>query len=639
MTVDIRAKVYCSLGLVISGQIADDYVQGSGLIKTRGTIELSGSLRPAAGTVVQLAYQKNGWVARFPRTLRVLSAFCHPFKRTTTVQVGCLLTYMDGRKPPVTNPKAKEENGDLPCSVFDYATIPLSAGYVFQQCLTALSMTSAAIPLTNKFSLDEFDLTPGYVAVMSDLLVSEGYVGHLDEAETLRFIDLSQDVATGPLIGVDGLINLSGINSGDLPGESVLVRYSSKRFKAPDDTDEEGREKRDWELEETWETSKFVSVNWTDPEDGDERSSTASYVPYTMTRTTYDTWDRVISRITTRNTVSGEVDAARLTAIASAPEADAGFRIIDAGISLSFLTTTSFTYAVPATPRAGDGTEAASLCIAEDKPENYSEVLSESTIETGPLSSVVNFTAVAWYIPGEGIASGPSGNGVMSTTDTFYSKDEASGITITKTIKRTAAGLTYAGQQAIARRVESSLSSSARLPIMESIGTYAVGMVPDGSSVRIRTEREFGLQRRPSQAERNNAANLKPVAYEQVTDLEWIVGSPAAQLVQEFSLPYAPDDEITWSEGDGYGHIPSDAQAKALNYGRIQNRLLLGHRNGMSIQTAPEYLPTRPFDPVYINADGITGQFRINGLSWVFDSNGIIASTDALFWGAAGVDS
>ena len=99
--VDIRAQTFCSLGTIISGNLADTYAQGSGLITTRGSVELSGIYNPPVGTRVEFGYAKGGFVARLPRTVRVLSSFADPFRRKTTVQLGCLLTFLENRKPPV----------------------------------------------------------------------------------------------------------------------------------------------------------------------------------------------------------------------------------------------------------------------------------------------------------------------------------------------------------------------------------------------------------------------------------------------------------------------------------------------------------------------------------------------------------
>jgi hypothetical protein len=56
----------------------------------------------------------------------------------------------------------------------------------------------------------------------------------------------------------------------------------------------------------------------------------------------------------------------------------------------------------------------------------------------------------------------------------------------------------------------------------------------------------------------------------------------------------------------------------------------------MNIQTVPEGLPTEPFGAFYFSANGSVTQYRTNGTSWTMDSNGIVASTDALYWGVAG---
>ena len=94
MAIDIRATVTCSLGTLISASISDDYIQGSGLVKTKGSVELSEIVTPALGTAITFSYTKNGVTRNIPRKLRVLSSFADPFRRTTKVELGCKLTYL-----------------------------------------------------------------------------------------------------------------------------------------------------------------------------------------------------------------------------------------------------------------------------------------------------------------------------------------------------------------------------------------------------------------------------------------------------------------------------------------------------------------------------------------------------------------
>ena len=94
MTVDVRATVLCTLGEVISGNLADESVTaGQGIIRCRGNVEIKGLITPEPGTKVAFAYERNGYVSRIPRLLRVLSSFADPFRGKTTVALGCKLTY------------------------------------------------------------------------------------------------------------------------------------------------------------------------------------------------------------------------------------------------------------------------------------------------------------------------------------------------------------------------------------------------------------------------------------------------------------------------------------------------------------------------------------------------------------------
>ena len=114
------------------------------------------------------------------------------------------------------------------------------------------------------------------------------------------------------------------------------------------------------------------------------------------------------------------------------------------------------------------------------------------------------------------------------------------------------------------------------------------------------------------------------------------LGSAAAERRIEFSLPYAPDDRFFGPSGGPFYSIRSNVDQVAMKYGRVQNRLLLGNRSGISMQLAPERMPVSPFLPIILEANGLSALYRVNGASWAFDANGIIASMDALFWGAVG---
>ena len=178
MTLDIRANIFCNVGPIISGSFADEYGQGSGLVRTRGNCQIAGIVTPSVGSQISFGYEKQGKVARINRYLLVLSSFADPFRKVTTVNYGCPITYNDQLASPTENPKNKEENGDLPCKVYEDGPIPsMTADYIYQQAMQAINLSGPTGFLKNAFSIDEFDFSPGYTQVISDLLISENYMG------------------------------------------------------------------------------------------------------------------------------------------------------------------------------------------------------------------------------------------------------------------------------------------------------------------------------------------------------------------------------------------------------------------------------------------------------------------------------
>ena len=148
MKIDIRANVFCNKGPVISGGFSDDHVQGTGLIRTRGDIVLEGLVTLRPGDKIQIGYERQGRVIRVPRALRVLSSFADPFKRVTSVSVGCKLSMMEGLRENNTKLAAEDpENAGIPCA--EYGKIPVNISFkeIANECLRKLGI-SLRVPLT-----------------------------------------------------------------------------------------------------------------------------------------------------------------------------------------------------------------------------------------------------------------------------------------------------------------------------------------------------------------------------------------------------------------------------------------------------------------------------------------------------------
>jgi hypothetical protein len=646
MAIDIRANVICSLGTVITGNIGDDYIQGSGLIKTQGSVLISGLITPDIGTVVTFEYIKSGITRSIPRKLRVMSSFADPYRRTTQVELGCKLTYLSDLEDPINwNAFDDSENEELTEDDSRIITIPIHARSVMDKCLQELGITASDNPLTNKFSIAAFSFDGGYVSILSDLLLSESYCGYLDANEELQVFSLNRDASGGPVFGPSDIIDLGPIGVGQLPGEAVTVSYSSLKLKQPEELEEEEEEgELNWEYDETIGAETSITVQYTKPKNDppDEKFyQTWTYIPRTVSRTTYDDWDRVTKRVSTQYMIGAAVntqyyvDTWTSTAVASGVTYIGFYEISEQ----ETVETETFTYALP---------------DKGNRPETgYEEVLERKVVKEEPQMAIAGAIAASFleddgtmvnYMP---LYGNTVTEEIIETYETRYASIDARYVPITKTIvtKRMAYGYTQSGQQETARQLEA--GSSTNQAIFNSMN-----LVDAGTEVKINSGRGVGLQERPTSADRINASYAKGgdpnngFSTESKAELELAVGSATAQLRIELSLPYAPDDTFSRTflgldpETDepiyNYSSSPSDAPAKATTFGRIQNRLLLGNRNGINLQLAPERLPSAPYSPLYVEANGLTAMYRANGTSWAFDSTGIVASIDALFWGAVG---
>jgi hypothetical protein len=75
-----------------------------------------------------------------------------------------------------------------------------------------------------------------------------------------------------------------------------------------------------------------------------------------------------------------------------------------------------------------------------------------------------------------------------------------------------------------------------------------------------------------------------------------------------------------------------------MQFGKTQNKLLLGNRQGLSLQVKAGSVPTAPLQPFYLEVGSLTGTYMTNSLSWTMDGTGIIMSVEGLYWGIAGTN-
>lgn len=602
MAIDIRADVTCSLGTVISGSLGDDYIQGNGLVKTKGEVEINGLITPSVGTAVTFAYTKNGVTQGIPRKLRVLSSFADPFRRTTKVELGCKLTYLEDLKETINWTSLDDpENNSYTKNDIKIVTIPIHASSVMNRCLQALGITASSNPLTSKFSVEVFDFSNGYVDVLSDLLISESFFGYLDENEVLQVVNLSQSQNLGPVYTHVDLIDIGQINSGSLPGESVIANYSTLKLRQPGsetNPDSEEVRRRRWEYNSTTAGPNYYYIGnrvWRGTED-------------TETSTIYKTIngkDLPVERTTTEYASSAKIGGSIATQYVQNGLPFYAQRIV---------------------------TKQAIESLAYDAQGN----LVESIIDTYEDKVAIFGSLDLKYVFSGGSVVFYYGLALAARTITTYDNAEESQQQITSEYKLWP--FTIPGQQAVA-----AYRDYLNTPL--SVSNF-VAAIMDSGVVHARTTCSVnvtGFDYTPSRpknlinstfARDGNSSNGWKT--ESQTEISLALGSATAQRRVEFSVPYSPDDTFTGPPGGPYSSIPSDAAEKATRFARIQNQLLLGNRNGVSLQLTPEKIPSAPFSPVYLEANGLTAFYRTNGNQWAFSRSGIVCSTDALFWGAVG---
>jgi hypothetical protein len=560
-----------------------------------------------------------------------MSSFADPFRLTTQVELGCKLTYLSDLQDSIKWGAFDDpENADYTEEDQRIITLPITASSLMDECLSQLGISASQNPLTNKFSIAEFDFSGGYVQVLSDLLVSESYFGYLDASETLQVVNLSQAGATGPVFQSGDIIDIGAIGVGQLPGEAVTVSYSTLKLKPPepspgeDASEEEEEEYQDridtinWERNVVNSSPELYFINYKGA-DGILRTKTYSSSSSTRTTTDYKIIrvrkeDGTVEdkEVVNSRTVTETVNAIAKLSNCAAKYAGAGEAFNNA--SITTLTFSAYGY------------------------DEYGNETSSSTLKSEPEAALLGAASFEWVYGGQ---AWPAAYSRLSSELINTSSSQSGNYTQKVTSKYLRFAFTQAGQQsiAVARELGADNSAMAQIIVDAVLGS---GLVHSDTTTETNLTGASKSQERPPAAERINAELSKDGdpnngwRTESTADLELALGSATAQRRIELSMPYAPDDVFSGPSGGPFTAMPSDAPVKANNYGRIQNSLLLGNRNGISIQFAAERMPKAPFDPIFISAGGLSSGYRANGCQWTFDSSGIMCSMDALYWGTAG---
>ena len=110
-------------------------------------------------------------------------------------------------------------------------------------------------------------------------------------------------------------------------------------------------------------------------------------------------------------------------------------------------------------------------------------------------------------------------------------------------------------------------------------------------------------------------------------------------------MPYA-DDDVIYRSLDGldeqgrqlytYTSFPGRSASQARAFGRVQQSLIFGLSYGMSFQTAPWIVPTISGRSFVTYIGNYAARYLVNGVTWTFDSTGIVIGMDAIYWNPVG---
>ena len=119
-------------------------------------------------------------------------------------------------------------------------------------------------------------------------------------------------------------------------------------------------------------------------------------------------------------------------------------------------------------------------------------------------------------------------------------------------------------------------------------------------------------------------------------------GSAGTNSTDKYALQFAPDSYLrpatdAGDNGTGLKYVYVSSATAAYEYGRAIHYILSGMANGKSITTELRNIPSEPMGTLYLEAAGTVGRFRANGITFAWDSQGLVVGCDAMLDGGAGL--
>jgi len=680
---DVRAKLYSTLGQVISGSASEDHAQGKGLILCSGSLELAELSRPAIGSPADIAYVPVGTqtLVRFPRKLFVVSSFASPFTNTTKVELGCKLTLLKERTANRT-----AFDGLVTRGVAGTPDGLISAQDLLERATTLLELPIQGATLAYSYFWESFSLPRSLVELIDTLLSSEQFYGFADLTGGIQCGTLAgSDQFSGPLVPLESVLDLAATSGGGDPSDEPQAEAAIESLTTPAETftsipdrilpDDESelpaeekvpspalqaptqspstQQKSGWENNMSSITSR-VRIYREFPGD----LAIDQYFAGEEVTTVYDNYDGESGMLKERKTVKvgyGAKDNAQIVldylikglSLDVSGEGGGEWRSAARSYALAKTVTVKkefFTYQavapLPLTP--ADQKALAEAGQQDTRPPTYKLIRKDEDTWIGILETLGKL-GIKDYAKTH-FPDFPSPVFVRGVTE-YYVTAGRYEKTITQT--RLAYGVTEEGQQYISKAASKLVSSdgSGKVNVGPLLETFSQ-VVFDDTTIAIRTVD-------PGEGTAYVSPDIKPI---NKTIVDVTAGltqqssssaeSPATGGSYPFKLTPADWSGYTAAENGGTTEEQqkeaargiAEKQNKLREWAAYQNSLRFAYRLGMQFTTPIGVLPALPLSPFFVTLNGAQALYLTNGTSWAFDANGILQSTDALYWGAAGGD-
>jgi hypothetical protein len=671
---------------VISGSVSDDYIQGNALITTKGSCVLKGAARLNQKQPVWITYTKvfrgstTPVTRAIPRLLLVFSSFADPYRRTTAVELGCNLAYHKNAalapKPVAASSLTEDTDGDPVEVETNIVTRQVRFKNIFLAAVSAAGYNEATVsggPESGGLSVDEYTISGPYLSTANDLLLSYSLYAFSDILESNRLLPereglrvrmlsigphsptrgLNLEAKNVPVLTDDQIIDIGPLNIGDIPAETVLVEFSYLKLKAPEDVElicdatfEE--QVNNWYVDSTSSSStSVIRIAYTDP--ATQQLATRDYVSLESS------YEEVITR---RMAVRDASDLAQFVEEGDTLEDEVTYKEVVIQRKMYESTSTAAVVGGFISAALSAGFNPGNSTLNTDTIEVFSydgagneiqRVLTRTSSSAELVGSVgLQMVYPSTENPGQQeLVPLPD---VTMTREKIFTYTSRFGNVVKTLVRRYGAWLrSIPGQQSIAEARDAFTDA-------QQVTTYLSSIAGSNETIQLDTTVTVARQgdRTDNTVSTRDLANANLAAdsgdpdsgfrTENSSETSFVLGSPGAvSLTASYSVPFSPDDSfrairVPFSDPPRYCYTsqPGNAEGLAETFGKVQNRLANGVRNGLNVQVAPEDAPQYPFDGVIIKVGNAYGLYGATGTTWTFDNQGMVVSFDAIYWGAAG---